>query len=286
MPLTIHPTRTGLPLFVALAFFVAAPFSLVAAADEEKPMKITGPLSEEQFKALHTLTGEAAPPPCGAMIDVAGTRAYLSLPKEGKAPYPGIVVVHEWWGLNEHIQHWSDRLAAEGYAAIAVDLYGGKVATSPDSAMAYMKSVDAAAARSVLTAAHAFLASDTRIRAPRRGVIGWCFGGKMALELAMTAPDLDAAVMYYGHPVTDPKQLKAIKADVLGIFGNQDGSIPPDMVNAFEAALKEAGVDHKIYRYDADHAFANPSGGRYDEKNAAAAWEKTRAFLADELKDD
>ena len=74
-------------------------------------MTITGPLSEEQFKALHTLKGEAAPPPCGTMIDVGGTRAYLSLPKEGKAPYPGIVVVHEWWGLNDHVHHWTDRLA-------------------------------------------------------------------------------------------------------------------------------------------------------------------------------
>jgi carboxymethylenebutenolidase len=90
-------------------------------------------------------------------------------------------------------------------------------------------------------------------------VIGWCFGGKMFLELAMAAPDLDAAVMYYGHLVTDPNQLKSIKASLLGVFGNKDGSIPPDV----REGAQEAGVKHQILRYDADHAFANPAGANY-----------------------
>jgi len=262
-----------------------------AAAGSEKqmttgaePTPITGPLSEEQFKALHTLKEGAAPPPCGTTVDLAGTRAYLSLPPNKKAPYPGVIVVHEWWGLNDHIQHYSDRLAAEGYAALAVDLYGGKIATTPDAAMTYVKAVDPTAALKIMQTADLFLAQDTRVRAPKRGVIGWCFGGGMALQLALKASDLSAVVMYYGQPVLNPNELKAIKAPLLGIFGNLDQSIPPATVNEFDKALKDAGVKHEILRYDAEHAFANPSNPHYDQVHAAEAWERVRAFFAQELK--
>ncbi|KYF50983.1 dienelactone hydrolase, partial [Sorangium cellulosum] len=213
-----------------------------------------------------------------------GTKAYLSLPKDAKPPIPGLVVIHEWWGLNEHIKHWTDRLAEDGYAALAVDMYGGKVATTPDDAMAAMKAVDEAKGLEVVRAAHRFLSTDARISAPRTGSIGWCFGGAWSLKLALNEPELDAAVIYYGRLVTDPAQLKAIKAPVLGVFGNQDKGIPPEVVNEFDKALHDAGVEHQVLRYDADHAFANPSGERYDTKAAADAWEKVRQFLAAKLK--
>ena len=251
---------------------------------DAEPTPITGPLSEDQFKALHTMKEGAAPPPCGTTVDLAGTRAYLSLPQNKKAPYPGVIVIHEWWGLNDHIRHYSDRLAAEGYAALAVDLYGGKIATSPDSALALVKGVDQAAAIRIMQAADLLLMQDTRVRAAKRGAIGWCFGGGMALQLALKAPDLSAVVMYYGQPVMDPAELKAIKAPLLAIFGNQDQSIPPATVNEFEKALKDAGVKHEILRYDAEHAFANPSNPHYDQVHAAEAWERVRAFFGKELK--
>ncbi|AUX36333.1 MULTISPECIES: dienelactone hydrolase family protein [Sorangium] len=244
----------------------------------------TGLLSEEDFKALHQLRSDKAPPARGQTVDVAGTKAYLSLPKDAKPPIPGLVVIHEWWGLNEHIKHWTDRLAEDGYAALAVDMYGGKVATTPDDAMAAMKAVDEAKGLEVVRAAHRFLSSDARIAAPRTGSIGWCFGGAWSLKLALNEPELDAAVLYYGRLVTDPAQLKAIKAPVLGVFGNQDKGIPPEVVNEFDKALHDAGVEHQVLRYDADHAFANPSGERYDTKAAADAWEKVRQFLAAKLK--
>ncbi len=251
----------------------------------ESPAAATGVLSEEGFKALHQLKTEPAPPARGTMIEIAGERAYLTLPEGAKPPLPGIVVIHEWWGLNDHIKHWSDRLAADGYAAIAVDLYRGHVADNPDSAMTYMRSVDTNRAIEIMKAADAFLASDPRIMAPRRGSIGWCFGGGKSLQLALNAPDLNAAVIYYGLPlVTDPAQLKSIKAAILGNFGNKDQAIPPKMVDQFEAALKTAGVEHEIYRYDADHAFANPSRDSYHEADAAKAWQRTRTFLAKHLK--
>ena len=241
-----------------------------------------GGLSEDEFKALHELTGEQAPTLRGEMIEVGGAAAYLSLPQDAE-PTGAVVVIHEWWGLNEHIKHWADRLAAAGYAAVAVDLYGGTVATTPDEAMAAMKKVDEQQAQSVLAAAHEFLAEDDRIEAEKRAVIGWCFGGAWSLKHALSVDDLDAAVIYYGRLVTDAETLKNIEAPVLGVFGNQDQGIPPETVDAFEAALEKAGVTHEIHRYDARHAFANPSSGRYDHASAEDAWKHVQAFLETHL---
>jgi len=243
----------------------------------------TGPLSEAEFKALHQLRPGHAPAPKGELVDLAGTRAYLSLPPSATGPVPGIVVIHEWWGLNEHIEHWADRLAAAGFAALAVDLYGGTVATTADEAMAAMKAVDGTRAAATISAALTYLAEDPRIRAPKRGVIGWCFGGGWSLQTAIAHPELAAAVIYYGHLVVDPGVLAGIKARLLGVFANADKSIPPADVDAFDAALTTAHVEHAIYRYDADHAFANPSGPRYDEADAADAWAKALAFLQQTL---
>lgn len=266
---------------------VASPISQEPKPPQEKPAEtkkeLTGEISEEEFKRLHELKKEAAPPRKGTMVDVSGTRAYLSLPEGAKTPIPGIVVIHEWWGLNDHVMHWADRLAADGYAALAIDLYGGMVATTPDEAMAAMKKVDEKKAVETLLAAHRFLREDARIRAEKRGVIGWCFGGKMSLKLALAAPDLDAAVMYYGHPVVDPKELEPLRAPLLGLFGSKDKSIPPSVVEQFDEALTAAEKEHEILSYEAEHAFANPSGARYDEEHAAAAWAMVRAFLAKHL---
>ena len=244
----------------------------------------TGIVDEASFKAMHTLRTDHAPAPRGTMVPLGSAKAYLSLPEGATAPLPAVVVVHEWWGLNEHIQHFADRLAADGYAALAVDLYGGRVATTPDEAMAAMKAVDPAAAQAVLDAAHRFLADDPRVAAQRRGVIGWCFGGAWALRQAIAHPDLDAAVIYYGRLETDPAQLAKIHAPLLGVFANADKSIPPEAVDAFVAALGQAGRAIELHRYDADHAFANPSGAHYDEAAAADAWSHVRRFLATHLR--
>ena len=250
----------------------------------EPPMTIRR-LSEADFKALHALTGEAAPTPRGQMIDLGGGQAYLSLPPGATAPVPGVVVIHEWWGLNDHIKHWADRLADDGYAALAVDLYGGAVAKTPDEAMAAMKTVDTAKASELLKKAVAFLGADPRVQAKKRAVMGWCFGGAWSLQTGLMAgADLAAVVMYYGRVEADAAKLAGLQAPLLGVFANQDAHITPDAVTAFEAALKAAGKDATILRYDADHAFANPSSARYDEADATAAWEKVRAFLAAKLK--
>jgi carboxymethylenebutenolidase len=237
-------------------------------------------IPEEGFKQLHKLKSADAVPLKGEMMNLDGTDAYLSIPEGAETPLPGVVLVHEWWGLNDNIKLWADRLAALGYAALAVDLYGGEVATTPDEAMELMKSVDKKQAVKKLETAHAFLAKDERVQANKRAAIGWCFGGGMVFQLALNAPTLDGAVIYYGHVATKPKVLKNIKAEVLGIFGDKDESIPPKTVDAFDQALDKAKVKHTIYRYDAVHAFANPSNPDYDTEAAEDAWNHVQEFLA------
>jgi carboxymethylenebutenolidase len=227
---------------------------------------------------MHPPPTSAPVPGKGTTIDLAGTKAYLSLPS-GTGPFPAIVVIHEWWGLNANIEHWADRLASAGWAALAVDLYGGVVATEPDAAMAAMKAVDNAKAAATITAAFDFLAKDPRVLATKRAVIGWCFGGGWSLQTALAHPELDGAIIYYGQLETDPTKLSAIKARILGIFGTRDKGIPPEKVAEFEAALKQAGVRAEIHSYDAEHAFANPSNPKYDQTSAADAWKHVLAFL-------
>ena len=210
---------------------------------------------------------------------------YLARPEGAEGGLPGVVVIQEWWGLNDNVEAMARRLAAEGYAALAVDLYGGQVAATPDEAMALMREAMGRedALTDNLTQAYAYLADD--LGAPRVGSVGWCFGGMWSLRTALALPDgLDAAVMYYGRPVTDADQLAALSMPVLALFGGADESIPPDTVAAFEAALAEAGVEHTVRTYPgAAHAFANPSGQAYDAEAAEDAWDRTTAFLAQTL---
>jgi carboxymethylenebutenolidase len=273
--------KITLLVLAALALTIQKPTDTKPA---EAKKNLTGQITEEEFKKLHELRKDAVPPRKGNMIEIAKAKAYLSIPAGAKGPMPAVIVIHEWWGLNDNVMFWTDRIAAEGYAAIAVDLYGGIVATTPDEAMAAMRKVDDKRATEIMLAAMKFAKEDPRIQATSRASIGWCFGGGMSLKLALAAPDLDAAVMYYGHPEMDPKALEMLKAPLLGIFGAKDKSIPPEVVKEFDDALTTAKKEHKFFSFDADHAFANPSNPHYDEKNASDAWEKARTFLAEHLK--
>ncbi len=203
---------------------------------------------------------------------------------EGAMNAPGIIVIHEWWGLNDNIRMMVDKLAGEGYTALAVDLYGGKVAESPDSAGTYARSVNNEEALDNLTQAYGFL--NEKQGTDNIGVIGWCFGGAWSLNTALAHPQkIDATVIYYGRLVTDTEKLKTLEMPVLGIFGEEDGGIPPQRVKEFESALNEVGVENSIHIYEgAGHAFANPSGTRYVEEAAEDAWQKTVRFLEQNLK--
>lgn len=246
--------------------------------------KIAGGLTEAEFKALHDAPSGTKATLKGKDLTVGDAKAYLSIPAGAKAPLPGVVVIHEWWGLNDNVKLWTDRIAAEGYAALAVDLYGGTVATTSDEAMAAIQKVDDEKALAILRAGHAFLVNDDRVRAPRTACIGWCFGGRKSLELALGEPELDGAIVYYGNPVTESSQLAPMRAELLAVFGTLDKSIPTEKVAAFREALTAAGKHFEIREYEAHHAFANPSNPRYDEENASKAWEVSRAFLGRVLK--
>ncbi|MDQ3034230.1 MAG: dienelactone hydrolase family protein [Myxococcota bacterium] len=267
-------------LGLALVLVLAACGGTTAPPTASSRTVWTGDVSEDELLRLHERTTEVPPSPRGQEIALGGGHAYLALP-EG-SPRAALLVIHEWWGLNDHIRHWADRLAADGYAALAIDLYGGRTAATSEEAMELMRAVDDTQADATIRDAITFLESDPRVAsAQRHGVIGWCFGGGWALEAALRHPGAsDAVVMYYGRPVTDVERLRALDSPLLGIFGDLDESIPPERVDEFEAALEAAEVPHELLRFDAPHAFANPSGPRYDHDAAAAAWEATRAFLA------
>lgn len=263
---------------VALAPAQEAP----AKQDTKRPMTWTGVLDEAAFAALHDLKEGAAPPLQGKDVEFAGHQGYLSRPAHG-ASLGAVIVIHEWWGLNDHVKHWADRLASDGYDALAVDLYGGRVATTREEAMAAMQAVVEAEALATLRAAHGYLTTDASIKAERTASIGWCFGGAWSLRLAIAEPQLDAAVIYYGRLIDDAAVLKSIEAPVLGVFGSLDTGIPPESVAGFAAAMKAAGKTLELRQYEAHHAFANPSSARYDTENASKAWLETRKFLARHL---
>ncbi len=219
----------------------------------------------------------------GEAIQAEGVRGYLARP--AGTPRAGLLVIHEWWGLNDNIREMSNRLAAEGYLALAVDLYGGEVAADAAEARELMSAAmsDPERTDAALQAAFRWLKDEGGM--DRVGSIGWCFGGALSLRTAILLPEeLDAAVIYYGRLVTEPARLAPLRMPILGIFGGQDRGIPLQSVHEFETVLQTLGKTAEIVVYDdADHAFANPSGTRYEPEAAADAWRRTLEFLAEHL---
>jgi carboxymethylenebutenolidase len=227
----------------------------------------------------------AAPKPTGKVLSLpleggGAAIAYVARPKH--AAKGGILVLHEWWGLNDFVKGQADALAKEGYLALAVDLYDGKVATTPDDAGKLMQGLDAVHAAAVEKSGVAWLVQH--LHGKKIATLGWCAGGGQSLLASLGSPDsVSATVMYYGMPVTDVAKLKTLRGPVLGIWAKKDGWITPEKAEAFDKALTEAGVKHSFHSFDADHAFANPTGGRYNPPAAAEADALTRKFLADNL---
>lgn len=205
---------------------------------------------------------------------------------EGKGPFPGIVVVHEWWGLNDWVKGQASKLADQGYAALAIDLYRGKVGTTPEEAHEIMRGVPEDRAKRDLEAAYQFLSAQPNVKADRIGAIGWCMGGGYALDLALEEPKLAADVINYGAPSTDAAAISKINAPILGLYGALDRGISPADVKQFGETLDRLGkkADFTIYP-DAGHAFENPNNkDGYRPIDAADAWDKTINFLASTLK--
>lgn len=215
-------------------------------------------------------------------IDTADDRsvkAALALPAE--LPAPAVLLIHEWWGLNDQIKTVAAELAAEGYVALAVDLYDDQVATTPEDARTYMQAVRPAEATSTLQSWIAWLREHDAVDG-KIGTVGWCFGGGWSLNASIAAP-VEATVVYYGQVARSAEDLKTLQSPVLGHFATQDQWINREMVGKFEAEMAKAGKSVQSYWYEADHAFANPTQARYDQTDAMLSWERTLAFFKEHL---
>lgn len=281
--------KTFLNLFTAL--FVTAMLAACGGSDDQSyrermteehegdaPVQNESVLYEQQ-QPVDTMTVQYAQTDSGAIS------GFFAQPKNAEGELPGIIVIHEWWGLNDNIRMMTKRLAGLGYSALAVDLYNGRVADSPQQARQYMQIAQSRPEGTVDNLKQAYNYLTEQQGAEDVGVIGWCFGGGWSLQTALAMLDkIDAAVIYYGRLVTDMSQLRKLSMPILGFFGGKDQSIPPETVKEFRNNLQMLDLNARIHIYEeAGHAFANPSGTRYNKEAAADAWQKTRAFLEKHL---
>jgi carboxymethylenebutenolidase len=279
--------RRPLPILALLAAGLAAP----ALAQDDYSHRMHQEHQHETPAASGATEGEPRVPVVTeevvyATFDGIGVKGYLARPQESTGALPGLIVIQEWWGLNDNVRAMTRRFAGEGYVALAVDLYEGKLGATADEARALMEKAlsDFPRLMSHLAQARDYLAGPAK--AAKIGAVGWCFGGAMSLQGAIALGDtLDAVVVYYGRTVTDPAELAKISAPLLGLFGGADTGIPLDGVRAMEAELAKLGKQATVIVYDgAGHGFANPSGQSFDATAADAAWQRATTFLAGHLR--
>ncbi len=217
---------------------------------------------------------------------LAGKGSGYLVEPAAKGKHPALIVIQEWWGLNDWIREQANRYAAEGYVALAPDLYRGKIAATPEQAHELMRGLPQDRAMADLKAAFNYLAKRKDVDPKRIGVIGWCMGGGYALDLTLAEPKIAASVINYGHLMADPATVAKIHSPILGNFGAEDKGIPPADVRAFESALKKdnKSADMKIYE-GAGHAFMNPNNkGGYVKTAAEDAQARIDKFLRKSLK--
>ena len=218
---------------------------------------------------------------------INGTSGYLARPA-AEGEYPSVIMIHEWWGLNQNIRHMADILAGHGFVVFAVDLYDGQVAANSSEASELSSQVrnnpdEAVAKMSRATAGVRELSYTTEEVAS----LGWCFGGGQSLQLSLSEAELNATVIYYGTLTTNESVLRDIDAPVLGIFGAEDEVVGIENVREFNRTLADLGVEKEIYVYEgAEHAFANPSGESFQPEATKDAWAKTLRFLNETLREE
>lgn len=230
-------------------------------------------LARAAAAGLSDLQGETA----------SGKTVTASLAMPATTPAPAVMLIHEWWGLNDQIKAVAADFAAQGYIALAIDLMDGEVATDPDGARALIGKVgdDPQTAVETCTLWTDFLKTH-EAGTGRVGTCGWCFGGGWSLNASLASP-VDATVVYYGRVNKTAEELAPLAGPVLGHFATEDKFINKPMVDGFVAAMADAGKSLTVYWYEADHAFANPTSARYDQEDAALAWDRTTGFLAQNL---
>lgn len=214
-------------------------------------------------------------------------KAAVAYPETSDAAAPAVILIHEWWGLNDQIRTMAAELAKEGYVAVAVDLYNGVVTSDPTRASSLSGAVNADRATATLTAWNGWLAQNPKVQKSgeraKVATIGWCFGGGWSLNASIAFP-VDGTVIYYGRVTRPASDLAKLNGPVLGHFATRDEWITQSMVSGFEKAMAEAQKPLEVHWYEADHAFANPTGSRYDAEDAMLAWQRTTAFLTKTLK--
>lgn len=250
--------------------------------------RILGMLSAGLFMAMAAGAANARPVRTSEVSYRSGAdtvTGFLALPAAG-GRHPALVVIPEWWGLNDQIKGEARKFAEQGYVALAVDLYRGKVATTPGEAHELARGLPQDRGVRDLKAAFDYLASRRDVNPQKIGSVGWCMGGGYSLLLAENEPELAACLVNYGAMPSDPAIIDKIHAPVLGNFGADDHGITPDDVRAFEKAMKAAGKSINVKIYDgAGHAFENPNNkDGYRPEAAQDAWERMVTFLAKTLK--
>ncbi|MEZ4886956.1 MAG: dienelactone hydrolase family protein [Chitinophagales bacterium] len=240
---------------------------------------------DEEFKNAHELKADIPFEPKGTMMEFASTdgkkgSAYLLKASESSPEY--LFVIHEWWGLNNHIKQEAERLQADlggNINVMALDLYDGKVATNREDAGKYMGATTEERGNAIIQGAINYAGKEAKI-----ATIGWCFGGGWSLKSSILAGEQGAGcVIYYGMPLQEADKLKPLKADVLGIFAEKDGWITPKVVNDFKETATGIGKKVEVHQFDADHAFANPSSERYNAEAATKANALALTFLKERL---
>lgn len=282
-----RPTVTRFPLAM-LAFLpgllagCADTGAESAASDESAPAATAAPSPDSVPAAI---LGQAPPPRGESVQYVTGdsaTTGYLVVP-EGEGPFPAVILIHEWDGLNDRVRQVADVFADEGYLALAADLYSGRTGANRDENMALVQEAHAnmpAVIRN-LDAAAAFVRGRDDATG-KVAAMGWCFGGGIALSYALGGEHHDGTAMFYGSLVTDPDSLAALDHPIYGTFAGQDDGIPPSEVEQFVNALREAGIDNDVHVYDpVEHGFWLWVD-RDPETNlgpAADAWRRLKAYL-------
>lgn len=222
----------------------------------------------------------------GKMVDFPSnggtTHGYLATPASGKGP--GVLVIQEWWGLVPHIKRVADRFAAEGFSALAPDMYHGKTADEPDGAGKLFMALNIAQAEKDLRGAATYLAGQSSTG--KLGAVGFCMGGQLALFAGTVNNNVGAVVDFYGiHPNVKPDYSK-LSGPVLGLFAEKDGFVTPQTAREVDAAIKKAGKSSEIHIYpNVDHAFFNEDNtAAYNKAAADDAWRRTTAFFRQHLK--
>ncbi len=282
-----HPIRRLATL--AIAAFIGAACGSDQGSDRDSPRI---PLNPTAASAIPDAILGSAPAPQGEHVPYfpadTAARGYLAVP-EGDGPFPSLVLIHEWNGLVDRVRQVADAFAAEGYVALAVDLYSGRIGSNPDENRALTQEVRSNEATMIanLDAAARFLRARPDVSG-KVAAMGWCFGGGVALSFALGGEHHEGTAIFYGSLVEDPEVLSSITHEVYGTFAALDRGISPDQVHRFEEALRGIGIENDIHVYDdVNHGFWLRVGQDRERREAAAldAWQRLKAYLGRVLTD-